>query len=239
MREAIWDNAVLSAIGVPAPAAVPASASAAKDSAPPDSSWDAERFSHAQIRGMVRQLFFACEPKPVRQVVFSAIERETDIRSLCLRVGESLALETDANVAVVGKYPQLCQAVDPSPRGKNDLDLRRVSTRLSGNLWLVPAPDTGNTSERSTMVSLDKFLCELRSEFEYSIVAAPAAEEWNQAPSMGQLTDGTILVLSAQRTRRVIARNIKGALERAHVRILGTVLCDRDFPIPERIYRRL
>src|SRR5258708_13697834 len=56
---------------------------------------------------------------------------------------------------------------------------------------------------------------------------------------MGQLADGVILVLSAQRTRRVTARNVKEGLERAEARILGTVLSDRDFPIPERIYRRL
>src|SRR5258708_26835679 len=56
---------------------------------------------------------------------------------------------------------------------------------------------------------------------------------------MGQLADGVILVLSAQRTRRVTARNVKEGLERAEARILGTVLSDRDFPIPERIYRRV
>jgi Mrp family chromosome partitioning ATPase len=56
---------------------------------------------------------------------------------------------------------------------------------------------------------------------------------------MAQSADGMILVLSAQKTRRIAARKIKDVLDAAHVRVLGTVLCDREFPIPERIYRQL
>ena len=40
-------------------------------------------------------------------------------------------------------------------------------------------------------------------------------------------------------TRRIAARKIKETLEAAEARILGTVLSDRVFPIPDRIYRRL
>jgi len=54
-----------------------------------------------------------------------------------------------------------------------------------------------------------------------------------------QFADGIILVVSAHRTRRIAARKIKEVLEAAQARILGTVLSDRIFPIPEGIYRRL
>jgi Mrp family chromosome partitioning ATPase len=56
---------------------------------------------------------------------------------------------------------------------------------------------------------------------------------------MAQFADGIILVLSAHRTRRVVARRIKEVLEETKARVLGTVLTDRVFPIPEGIYRRL
>jgi Mrp family chromosome partitioning ATPase len=56
---------------------------------------------------------------------------------------------------------------------------------------------------------------------------------------MAQFADGMILVLSAQRTRRATAIKVKQTLERANVRLLGSVLSDREFPIPEGIYRRL
>ncbi len=226
---------------------VPASERRAARSAirdlPQTAGWNAEKFARDQIRGMVRQLFFSSGTKPIRQLVFSATERETDVRSICLRAGESLALETDRSVAVVGKYPQVCQdvALDTKSLGKESEspELRKMSARVRSNLWLVSSAGTGDESGNLTTASLHSFLCAVRREFEYSIVAGPSAEEWNRAAAMGQLADGVILVLSAQRTRRVTARNVKEGLERAEARILGTVLSDRDFPIPERIYRRL
>jgi receptor protein-tyrosine kinase len=79
----------------------------------------------------------------------------------------------------------------------------------------------------------------VRREFEYSIVEAPPAGESNEATAMAQFADGIILVVSAQRTRRAAALKIKASLEAAKIRLLGTVLSDRLFPIPEKIYRRL
>jgi Mrp family chromosome partitioning ATPase len=56
---------------------------------------------------------------------------------------------------------------------------------------------------------------------------------------MGQLADGIILVLEAHNTRRAIARKIIETFEAAQVRVLGIVLSQRTFPLPEWMYRRL
>ena len=71
------------------------------------------------------------------------------------------------------------------------------------------------------------------------VVEAPIAGDSNEATTMAQFADGIILILSALHTRRITARNIKQTLDAAHARILGTILSDRDFPIPQSIYRRL
>ena len=80
-------------------------------------------------------------------------------------------------------------------------------------------------------------MAELRREFEYSIVAAPASTLSSEAAEMARFADGIILVVSAQHTRRVTALKVKNAL--GHLRLLGTVLSDREFPIPTSVYRRL
>ena len=53
------------------------------------------------------------------------------------------------------------------------------------------------------------------------------------------VSDGVVLVLEANSTRRVAARKAQQAVEAANVRVLGTVLNNRTFPIPEKIYRLL
>jgi Mrp family chromosome partitioning ATPase len=48
-----------------------------------------------------------------------------------------------------------------------------------------------------------------------------------------------VLIVEANRSRRETVRRAKGQLETAHVRILGAVLDQRTFPIPEKLYRWL
>jgi hypothetical protein len=203
--------------------------------------WTQEDFAREQIRGLVRQVFFSDATRPVRQIIFTSAERETDLRSICRRVGEALGLETAGSVAIVGEYPQVVRDADAdseefsSASGEEgSTPLRGLATRLRGNVWLVPGSGPG-----ATTASLHSRLCDLRREFDYSIVVGSPAGESNEAATMAQLADGIILVLSAHRTRRVAARKIKETLERSHAHLLGTVLSDRVFPIPERIYRRL
>jgi hypothetical protein len=201
--------------------------------------WNPEDFAREQIRGLVRQVFFANAERPVRQVVFSAMDPETDVKTICRQVGEALALETTGSVAVVGEHLQVLQDLGTYQPGAQDgsISLRQAATRLRGNLWLVPAMEKRRL--RGTATSLHSHLGAVRREFEYSILEGPPAAESNETTSMAQFADGIILVLSAHRTRRVVARRIKEVLEETKARVLGTVLTDRVFPIPEGIYRRL
>jgi hypothetical protein len=206
--------------------------------------WNPEAFAREQIRGLVRQVFFSNVDRPVRQVVFSAVERETDVRNICRRVGEALALETTGSIAVVGEYPRAsldAKTGHAEMRDRTARDgstpLRQAATRVRGNLWLVPA--AGTDRDRGAAALLHAHLGEVRREFEYSIVEGSPAGESNEAMAMAPFADGIILVLSAQHTRRITARKIMEMLEASQARILGTVLSDRVFPIPERIYRRL
>jgi hypothetical protein len=207
----------------------------------PEGGWNPERFAHEQIQGLVRRVFLSNAMLPVRQVVFSAMEAETDVRSICRQVGEVLALETTGTVAVMGGFPRTVHdsgtldVPGEETRPGTIPPLRRISTRVGGNLWLVPG---AASDDRLTTASLHSYLGELRREFEFSIVAAAAGGS-NETTAMAQFADGVILVLSAQRTRRVTARKVTQALEAGQARLLGTVLSDRLFPIPEGIYRRL
>jgi Mrp family chromosome partitioning ATPase len=48
-----------------------------------------------------------------------------------------------------------------------------------------------------------------------------------------------VLVIEANYTRRSSAQKAKELLHAANVRVLGTILSGRTFPIPDGIYRRL
>jgi hypothetical protein len=209
--------------------------------------WSSEQFAHEQIRGLVRQVFFSNAAQPVRQVLFAAAEASTDVTQLCRRVGEALALEVKGSVAVLSHAPILEDAEagetnpvtarqrsgEPSP-----VSLKETARRIRANLWLLS--EVSRAPNRSpTNTTLYSKLCELRAEFEYSIVEGPPAGLSSEAAALGQLTDGIVLVLAAHKTRRAAAKKIKETMEGARARILGAVLSERTFPIPAALYRRL
>ena len=203
--------------------------------------WDPAQFAHEQIRGLVGRVFAASGTPLVRQVVFSAIDAETDVRRVCMQVAERLATETQERVAIVGGHPLAgtsprMDRAGQSSRQENKSPLRRASAQVQENIWWVPASENGH---RASAASMHCYMGEIRREFEYSIVEGPPVSLSNEALAMAQFADGIILLVSAQHTRRMAARKAKEALDVAHVRFLGIVLCDREFPIPEGIYRRL
>jgi hypothetical protein len=198
--------------------------------------WNPEDFAREQIRGLVQRVFFASGGSPVTQVVFSGAEPHMDVSGLCDQVGQALALETSAHIAVVGRE---MTAELPSWCGGRAA-IKSWSRQTAVNLWRVPGFGLRECSEESgTGRYWISRLAELRKEFEYAVIEGPAAGISSEAALLGQLTDGIILVLGAHNTRRATARKIKETLEAAQSRILGTVLRERRFPVPERIYRRL
>jgi Mrp family chromosome partitioning ATPase len=79
----------------------------------------------------------------------------------------------------------------------------------------------------------------LEDAFEYLLIDAPGARTSKDAELLGYVVDAAVLVIEANKTRRLAAGKAKERLEAAGVRLLGTVLNDRTFPIPDTLYKFL
>jgi Mrp family chromosome partitioning ATPase len=53
------------------------------------------------------------------------------------------------------------------------------------------------------------------------------------------LADGLILIIQANSTKRYIAKNARKELQAWNVNVLGAILNNEMFPIPEKILRKL
>ncbi|MFZ0758445.1 MAG: hypothetical protein WAM69_00735 [Candidatus Sulfotelmatobacter sp.] len=202
--------------------------------------WNPEDFAREQIRGLVHRVFFAGGDRPVKQVVFSAAEPHTSVADICDQVGWALALETSAHIAIVDCKQRMAETVRAHTGYKGSAAIKSWSTQIAINLWRVPELALRECGEESgTGRYWLSCLAELRNEFGYAVIHGPAAGISSEAALLGQLADGIILVVGARSTRKATARKIKQTLEAAQSRILGTVLSDRTFPVPEQIYRRL
>lgn len=208
--------------------------------------WNPETFAREQIRGLVRQVFLPGAPRPARQVVFSSIDSTTDVAEVCALVARELAAQTSGNVCLVEANPRspalqlLLESSDIEDRPRLVNSSARGPKSIAGNLWLIAAKDfLGSAHRRVSTAHLRVALTEIRRDFEFAILHAPLASLYSEPALLGQLSDGIILVLEANCTRRIAARKTIQSLQSANARLLGTVLNQRTFPIPEKLYRRL
>jgi len=189
-----------------------------------------------QIHALVQQLFFRHESKPVRHVGFATVEASTETATLCLEVAAALAEESRYDVGLIDAYPDSVPLETkleiPSPNPAE------ATWPIAPRLWMVPRQSwlPEDCGQRITDQNLSR-LRELTTEFDFSILwCAPVS--WRMA-SIGQTCDGLVLVLAANKTRRLVAAQIKDQLSKAQVPLLGTVLAERRFPVPRGLYRSL
>jgi Mrp family chromosome partitioning ATPase len=183
-----------------------------------------------------------------KAVSFSGIAREDRSSWICARAGEALAAQADASVCLVDANlwsPQMhvhlsaANQVGLAEALATDSPVRNFIFPLGArNLSLLPA----GRAKPGLYPSLERFrerLAELRAAFHYLMISAPALGRETEATWIGQLADGIVLIVEAHQTRRETVRRAKEQLESARVRLLGAVLDQRTFPIPEKLYRRL
>jgi hypothetical protein len=190
----------------------------------------------AQIHALVQQLFFRRESKPVRHVGFAAVDASTTTAALCLDVARALSEEGRYDVGLIDAYPNSVllqtelQIASPSHA--------ESSWTIAPRLWIVsrqhwlPDSDSHNPTEQNL-----SRLREVTSDFDFSILRCGPVT-WS-TESIAQTCDGLALVLTANKTRRMVAAQTKDQLRKAQVPVLGTILADRRFPVPQGLYRSL
>ena len=208
--------------------------------------WDSDQFAEEQIRHMVAQVFFPGRPRPARQVVISAVDQQSDVSEVCMQVGRALAQQAPGSICVANLHaPELENSSgrstsDPVCGQVRHGSLRESSRQICENLWLMPLQTLpGNNGYGLSASCLRGRLAQLRRDFEYTVLHALPALLSSEAALLGNLSDGVILVVEANSTRRMAARKAKELLQAANARLLGIILRERTFPIPERIYRML
>ena len=200
-----------------------------------------------EITKLVQNLFLL--PQGPRRVVFSGTESGSGCSGMCAHAAEVLAAQARGSVCIVAcnlRSPGLHQQFgSENHHGLSDAltgsgPIREYVHRLSRNLWLLSC---GSAAEAGrTMLGSERMrsrLAELRSAFDYILIDAAPLNVCNDAIVLGGLSDGVVLMLKANSSRRDTARKAMQELQTGNVRALGAVLNQRTFPIPEALYKRL
>lgn len=195
----------------------------------------AESIRDEQIHRLVQHLFFRHETGAVRNVGFAPVDASTQTAPLCLQVATVLSEGGKYDVGLIDA------SSDPVPlheRLQIPMSTRdRVAWPVSRRLRLVPRQSWWQESDEPLANHNVEQLREVMTEFDFAILYCSPAS-WLTA-RIGQNCDGLVLVLTANKTRRLVAAQVKDQLQKAQIPLLGTILAERRFPVPQGLYRSL
>jgi len=197
-----------------------------------------------ELMGFAQTVFLADSADTPHDVLFCGVDRENGSSQICLELGQLLAGFSGHSVCLVDGDvydSQLSHRIKESrTSGQND-SWCNGCTQIEPNLWVADA-DSMDPTHRGVLAETDalkKKLIELKHAFYFVLISAPGINDRSDAGVLGQIVDATILVIEANSTRKAAALRAKKALEAMNVRLLGTVLNNRTFPIPEELYSKL
>jgi hypothetical protein len=195
----------------------------------------ADAVRQCQIEMLVQELYFRRGAAHVRHVGFSPIETSSAVSALCFEVASTLASQGRYDVAMV-------DAMVDSTELHTELELTRPSQGESSwpvapHLWIVERGHWLPEGSRRITSDCALRLRELLTEFDFSILRYGAASRL--CTSMAHACDGMALVLTADKTRRLVAAQVKEQFTKAQIPLLGSILAERSFPVPQGLYRNL
>src|SRR5882757_1975977 len=191
---------------------------------------DLEAISREEEIKLVHRIFPAggqCSPQIV---LFSAVEGDAGCASISIRTAELLAGRGDGSVCVVDANFQLsCLhhyfGIDNS-KGLAEAVLGSfpiqdcLQKHPEANLWILPCgAAAGQLRFSGVNDRLRSRMTELRNQFKYVVIHSSPPVLDSASILLSRWTDGVVMVVEADTTRRGTARRMKQDLEAANVRI--------------------
>jgi capsular exopolysaccharide synthesis family protein len=216
----------------------------------PADSTDFDRAAREECLKLVQRIFLGQPANRCRAIVFAGVDPGDGCSRICSEAARTLAANTSGSICLVEanfRAPSLSgffgvrddRGLSNSLVGEGEI--RSFAKQLKpSNLWLLSAGSLAPDS--LSLLNSDRLklrLQELREEFDYILIDAPALNLYGDAIAIGRAADGLVVVLQADSTRRESALKGLEGLRDAHIEVLGAVLNRRTFPIPEFVYRRL
>jgi capsular exopolysaccharide synthesis family protein len=213
-----------------------------------DHSSKSVRVGEEEVLKLVQRVFRSSSPEAPRAVVFSGVAHGDGASWITAHAAMTLAAQTRASICVVDanlRTPSLHRffgvensigladaITQPGP-------VKSFAQQISGsNLWVLTSGSQQSAAALNSE-TLRARIADLRAEFDFVLIDTPPANLYADAITLGRLSDGIILVLQSNATRREAALKAKEGCENASVRLLGAVLNKRTFPIPQNVYEWL
>jgi capsular exopolysaccharide synthesis family protein len=112
------------------------------------------------------------------------------------------------------------------------IDMENLAFIAAGSVAENPAELLGSDKMR-------QFLADMKTQFDFILIDTPPIIAVTDPGIVGALADGVLLTIQAGRTQRGVIRRATELLEQSQSKIIGHVLTNIEYHLPEYIYRYL
>lgn len=207
--------------------------------------------SSEEVKKVVQGIFQTANSTGApRVVLFAGVEKGDGCSWMCARTGESLAARGAGSVCIIDAnlrtptlhdYFKVDNLSGLTDAVSQDEPIRSYTRQLTpSNLYLLPSGPA--SSDPHAVLSSERLrtrIAELRAEFDHVLIDVAPMNLYTDAIIVGSLSDGVVLVVGANSTRRESVVKARDSMISANGKVLGAVLNKRRYPIPEGLYRRL
>ncbi len=185
--------------------------------------------TRAEVERLTHALFLTKEGETRRSVLLGEIgDGPTSSRWLAAGVGAAMAARgRSVHILFLGAAPSPTLSLD-------QFSLRRQQTPD----YFLEYFDRNSGTEHFGD-AIEKRLADLRSAGDLVILHTDNLLHYPEILSLADQLDGVALIVRASHTRRAAIEAVRAQMTAAEIPLLGAVLLDRIFPIPEKLYRLL
>jgi len=153
-----------------------------------------------------------------------------------------LLIDTDMRRSRVHKYLGIANEMgladilaDDKPIDECLLNIKDIE-----NLTVLSAGKTNqNPAELLGSVKFSNLMAALKKRYDYIILDTPPVIPVTDTVLIAPHTDGTLMVVQANRTQKGVIRHSEGMLKQAQAKLLGYILTNIQYHIPAYVYRYL
>ncbi len=195
-------------------------------------------------------LFTQCLNAEAKTVLFTGATTNTETAPLAARFADTLSNDTRIKTLLID-----CNFRNPSQHTrfkfngpdtlisivKNNSSIDEIRSTARSNLFVLPAGGR-NLSEPTAVfrsTEFNRLLLSASETFNLVILDTPPITQCAETRYLSGKVDGVILVLEAEKTRKHIAIEAKKNIEKAGGKVLGVILNNVKYRIPEWLYRRI
>ncbi|MBP9853817.1 MAG: CpsD/CapB family tyrosine-protein kinase [Candidatus Omnitrophica bacterium] len=152
-----------------------------------------------------------------------------------------LLVDGDLRKGRVGYYLSVERKIGLSEvlRGEADVKDAVFHIELENLAFIAAGHSPEYPSELLSSENFRKFLNHMQAEFDHIIIDTPPIIAVTDAGILGSQVEGVLLVVQAGRTQRGIVKRAEELLFQSHAKIMGHVLTNIEYHLPEYIYRYL